>query len=44
MALLLKRPSKLDYDIDSFATDLQRFAREQRDRYVLLYGWCFAAH
>uniref|UniRef100_A0A1I7VL89 Kinesin-like protein n=1 Tax=Loa loa TaxID=7209 RepID=A0A1I7VL89_LOALO len=37
MALLLKRPSKVDYDIDAFATDLQNFAREQRDRYIRLY-------
>lgn len=38
MASLLKRPSKVDYDIDAFATDLQNFAREQRDRYMRLYG------
>ncbi|KAM3718343.1 Kinesin-like protein KIF2A [Dirofilaria immitis] len=37
MASLLKRPSKIDYDIDAFATDLQNFAREQRDRYIRLY-------
>ncbi|VDK72294.1 unnamed protein product [Litomosoides sigmodontis] len=37
MASLLKRPSKVDYDIDTFATDLQNFAREQRDRYIRLY-------
>lgn len=38
MAILLKRPSKVDYDIDAFAIDLQNFAREQRDRYIRLYG------
>ncbi|VDN84119.1 unnamed protein product [Brugia pahangi] len=37
MASLLKRPSKVDYDIDAFATDLQNFARDQRDRYMRLY-------
>ncbi|VDK80029.1 unnamed protein product [Onchocerca ochengi] len=37
MVSLLKRPSKVDYDIDNFATDLQNFAREQRDRYIRLY-------
>uniref|UniRef100_A0A0R3RWU4 Kinesin-like protein n=1 Tax=Elaeophora elaphi TaxID=1147741 RepID=A0A0R3RWU4_9BILA len=37
MASLLKRPSKVDYDIDAFATDLQNFARAQRDRYMRLY-------
>ncbi|VBB27498.1 unnamed protein product [Acanthocheilonema viteae] len=37
MASLLKRPSKVDYDIDAFAIDLQNFAREQRDRYIRLF-------
>ncbi|CAG9533719.1 unnamed protein product [Cercopithifilaria johnstoni] len=36
MASLLKRPSKVDYDIDAFAIDLQNFAREQRDKYIRL--------
>lgn len=38
MSVLLKRPSKVDYDIDAFAIDLQNFARDQRDRYIRLYG------
>lgn len=38
MASLMKRPSKAEYDIGVFATDLQNFAHEQRDKYVRLCG------
>lgn len=38
MAALLRRPSKANYDVEAFANDLQRLAKQIRDRVDRLLG------
>ncbi|KHN86425.1 Kinesin-like protein KIF2A [Toxocara canis] len=37
LAALLNRSSRVDYDMELFASDLMQYAAQQRDRYIRLY-------
>ncbi|VDM24566.1 unnamed protein product [Toxocara canis] len=41
LAALLNRSSRVDYDMELFASDLMQYAAQQRDRYIRLYGGYF---